>query len=282
MEAATRLQRASASRDRWRNEQIDKAMTAMGIAQNLKEEEEGVVVARGGGSKSVQVGLAQAGRQGILAGDSKAEVQHLQPLYLEYVLRQREGNANCRSLERVAHGQFYKAKVDFKFKGNVFQATMQGALLSGMCVLAGQHGSFTENEVFPLESRLNELARRLLAMTRRNWDSDPKKKEIHTKELHRKLGIVPIAMELRIGRPRLSPNSDRTNPKGRPALLQDKNGNLTENEIFLLEACQNTRLHDRPKLISGRTAAAPKPLCNFLDHGAERNTWRCTRCGFNS
>ena len=46
----------------------------------------------------------------------------------------------------------------------------------------------------------NELARRLLATTRRNWDSEPKKKQIPTKELHRKLGIVPIAMELRIRR----------------------------------------------------------------------------------
>ena len=36
------------------------------------------------------------------------------------------------------------------------------------------------------------------------------------------------------------------------------------------------------KLKSGRTAAAPKPSSNGLDQGAERNTWRCTRCGFNS
>ena len=38
----------------------------------------------------------------------------------------------------------------------------------------------------------------------------------------------------------------------------------------------------RPFKIAGRTAAAPKPLCNGLDQGAERNIWRCSRCGFNS
>ena len=43
------------------NEQIDKGITAMGIALNLKEEEN-VLLARGGGSKSVQMGLAQHGR----------------------------------------------------------------------------------------------------------------------------------------------------------------------------------------------------------------------------
>ena len=68
------------------NEQNDKAMAAMGIAQNLKEET--VVVARGGGSKSVRVGPAQAARQGILAGDSKAKVRYLgEPLDLAHVLR---------------------------------------------------------------------------------------------------------------------------------------------------------------------------------------------------
>ena len=58
------------------NEQIDKAMVAMGIPHNLKNEDN-VVVARGGGSKSVQMGLAQAARQGILAGDSMAKGRHL-------------------------------------------------------------------------------------------------------------------------------------------------------------------------------------------------------------
>ena len=41
------------------NELVDKAMEAMGIAPNLKKEQN-VVVAREEGSKSVQTGLAQA------------------------------------------------------------------------------------------------------------------------------------------------------------------------------------------------------------------------------
>ena len=53
-------------------------------------------------------------------------------------------------------------------------------------------------------------------------------------------------------------------------------------EALYVKTCWNTRLHDRLKLNSGRTAAAPKPLCDGLDQGAERNTWRCRRCGFNS
>ena len=58
------------------NEQIDKAMEAMGVAQNLQNEES-VVVARGEGSKMVLMGLAQAARQGILAGISKTKVRYL-------------------------------------------------------------------------------------------------------------------------------------------------------------------------------------------------------------
>ena len=69
------------------NEHVAKAMAAIGIAQNLKKEEN-VVVARGGGSMSVQEGLAQASRQGILAGDSIAKVRWLERLLdLECVLR---------------------------------------------------------------------------------------------------------------------------------------------------------------------------------------------------
>ena len=50
---------------------------AMDIAQNLKKEEN-VVVARGGGSKSVQMGLAQTACQGILAGNLKTKVRYLE------------------------------------------------------------------------------------------------------------------------------------------------------------------------------------------------------------
>ena len=32
----------------------------------------------------------------------------------------------------------------------------------------------------------------------------------------------------------------------------------------------------------GQTAAAPRPSYNVLDQGAEQNTSRCRRCGFNS
>ena len=77
---------------------------------------------------------------------------------------------------------------------------MQGALLSGLCAFAGQNGSFTEGDLNQLEACQKKLARRLVAMTRRNLDTEPKKRQISTNELHRKLGIVPIEMKLRIQR----------------------------------------------------------------------------------
>ena len=70
-------------------------------------------------------------------------------------------------------GQFWKARVNFRLKCNVFKATVQGALLSGLCAFAGQSGSFTENELHQLEECQNKLARRLLAQTRRAWDAEP-------------------------------------------------------------------------------------------------------------
>ena len=95
-------------------------------------------------------------------------------------------------------GQFRKAKVNFKFKCNVFKATVLGALLSGLCAFGRQSGSFTEGELNQLEACQNKLARRLLAQTRRAWDTEPKDGRVSTKELHRKLGMVTIETELSI------------------------------------------------------------------------------------
>ena len=49
-------------------------------------------------------------------------------------------------------GEFGKAPVNFEFECKVFKATVQGALLTGFCACAAQHGSLTENEILPLES----------------------------------------------------------------------------------------------------------------------------------
>ena len=78
--------------------------------------------------------------------EDKGQVSGL-TICLGRVLRHGEGNTNLDSLERVAHAG--SAKVDFKVKCNVFKATIQGALLSGLCACAGQSGSFAENELFP-------------------------------------------------------------------------------------------------------------------------------------
>ena len=51
-------------------------MAVMGIAQNLKEEEN-VLVARGAGAKSVQASLGQATNHGLHARSSKTTVRDL-------------------------------------------------------------------------------------------------------------------------------------------------------------------------------------------------------------
>ena len=84
--------------------------------------------------------------------------------------------------------------MNFECKCNVFKATVQGALLSVLCAVAGHGGSFTEHELFPLEACQNKL-RKLLAEKRKK-----NKRQIEIKELHRKLGLVPIALELGLRR----------------------------------------------------------------------------------
>ena len=97
--------------------------------------------------------------------------------------------------------QFWKAKVNSKFKCNIFKATVQGALLSGLLRLGGaKRKPHRQRASYQLAACQNKLAKRLLALTRRNWDTEPKQRQISIKELHRKLGIVAIAMGLRIRR----------------------------------------------------------------------------------
>ena len=55
--------------------------------------------------------------------------------------------------------RFWKAQVDVKHKCNIFKATVQGALLSGLCPFAGQNGRFTENELLSLGACQRKLAR---------------------------------------------------------------------------------------------------------------------------
>ena len=167
-------------------------MEAMGIAQNLTKEEN-VVLARGKRSESVQMGLAQAARQRILAGISKTKVR-----YLGSRLTWNTAFAGWNASHMI--GQFGEARVNFKFKCNVSKATVQVALLTGLFAFAGQNGSFTEGDLNQLEACQKKLARRLVAMTRRNLDTEPKKGQISTNELHRMLETVPIEMKLRIQR----------------------------------------------------------------------------------
>ena len=107
----------------------------------------------------MRMGLAQTARLGILAGESKTKVRYLCSR-LNWNMSFRKGahesrQPGTRGTCWVSSG---KAKVDFKFKCNVFKATTQGALLSRLCACAGQSGSFAVNELFPLERCQNKLA----------------------------------------------------------------------------------------------------------------------------
>ena len=81
------------------NAQIDKAMATMGIAQNLKKER------HRSKRRRMKVGARRVGASdmpGAPCGELKDEGKVPgQPFDLEYVLRQREGNANRRGLECV-------------------------------------------------------------------------------------------------------------------------------------------------------------------------------------
>ena len=177
------------------NEQVDKAMETMGVAQNLKKEEK-VVVARGEWSRSVQMGLAQAGRQGILAGisktrqgifagTSKTKVSGLGGRLTWNMIfaagKEIRTNAAWNAWHMTV--MFWKAKVQMQRlqRNSAVRASLRA------CAFAGINGSFTEGELSQLEACQNKLARCLLAVTRRNWDTEPKKTHISTKEMHQSL-----------------------------------------------------------------------------------------------
>ena len=77
-----------------------------------------VVVARGGGSKSVQMELAQTARQGILAGESKTKVRYLDGQLIWNMPSATERETRIAAAWNAWHmlGQLQNAKVDFKFQ----------------------------------------------------------------------------------------------------------------------------------------------------------------------
>ena len=93
-------------------------------------------------------------------------------------------------------GQFWKGVGRLQIQVQRLQGNHTGRTAFGLgclCIL-------TKNELFLLEACQNKLARRPLALTGGNWESEPKKRDVSIKVLHRKLGIVPNAMEVRIRR----------------------------------------------------------------------------------
>ena len=95
---------------------------------------------------------------------------------LEHVIRQREGNTNCRGFGMRCECW---AISGMRQSTPTFNVQCVQSNLSGLCAFAGKNGSFKKNGLFPLKACQNRLAHRLLAMTRRTWDSEPKQVTNH-------------------------------------------------------------------------------------------------------
>ena len=116
----------------------------------------------------------------IPEGDSKTKVVYFgSRLTWNLSLRHGEENTNRRSLERVAYaGSVLETTGGFQGQVQRFQSDHAGRPVVRLArFLQDRMGSSTESELFPLERCQNKLARRLLAMTRRNWDGEPNKQQ---------------------------------------------------------------------------------------------------------
>ena len=146
-----------------------------------------------GKRRRMTVGASRAGASDMpgspcreLKDDNKTPGQ---PSDLEQVLRQREGNANRRGLECMrwctSNSSATKSRQLYRLRSSLASVLSQDRLE------ASQRKTFS-----PWKHARTDRPRRLLAMTKRNWDSVPKKTHISNEELHRKFGIVQIAMRL--------------------------------------------------------------------------------------
>ena len=150
-------------------------------------------------------------------------------------------------------GQFWKAKVDFKFKCNVCKATIQGALLSGLCASAGQHESFTENELFPLEGSQIKLARRLLEKLGRRAEQAANRNQ------------SPASKPWEWCQSQRSSESDaQLEPRGRQSKFKTKRlvPPVTAGGNFLTDAPEQIPLHDERWEVEARPLSGGGSLSN--------------------
>ena len=162
------------------NEQIDKAMAAMGIVQNLKKEEN-VVVAPGGGSKSVRMGLAQTARRGILAGESKTKVRCSgEPLEPGTCPSPRRGNQESRQpgtcgtcwVSSGNHRWISRSNATFSKSNHTGRTAVR--LVRFWTTKWKLHRDMSSSRW--KDARIN-WQDGILAMTRRNWDGKPNQQQ---------------------------------------------------------------------------------------------------------
>ena len=106
---------------------------------------------------------------------------------LEHLIRRGKGSRKCCTLERVAHAwSFLESAGQFQIQVQCFQGRSTGrAPFLLMCFFQGRTEVLQRMQFFPLEACQNKSARRRRAMTRRNWDIEPKTRQISNKEVHR-------------------------------------------------------------------------------------------------
>ena len=125
----------------------------------------------------------QAARQGILAGESKTKAR-----YLDGQLTWNMPSATETETRIIAAawnawhmlGQFWKKKSRWTLSSS---ATSSKQPYRAHCCQACALLSSTAKELFPLEACQSKLARRPVAMTRRNCGGEPNKQQIPIKVL---------------------------------------------------------------------------------------------------
>ena len=137
--------------------------TAMSIAQNWMKEVN-VTLARGVAATSVQAGLGQATSQGLFARSSKTTLRYLNTRLTWNMTFAKERETRIAAAWNAWRMlcDFWKAQVFTKYKFNVFEAMVLGAIFSFLCAFAAHNGGFTENAIFPWEACQNRLARHFL------------------------------------------------------------------------------------------------------------------------
>ena len=148
-------------------------------------------------------------------GDSKAKVRYLgsRPTRNMSFATERETQTAAAWNAWQMLGEFCTAKVDFKTQVQTSPEQAYKAHCSQACALL--RDKMEASQRTSCERRQKKVARRLLAMTRRNWDSEPKKEAGSEQRATSKAWNCANCNGTQNSTPRVGQKDDRTNPKTR-------------------------------------------------------------------